>query len=101
MDLGKAYACAERVAFLRGNFTRAAELGLSALDRHPSPEAAYDVACALARAGELDRAVLVLERARDLGFSDVEYARTDADLAALHGHPGFQRWLSLGKSASA
>ena len=101
VDLGKAYACAERVAFLRGNFTRAAELGLSALDRHPSPEAAYDVACALARAGELDRAVLVLERARDLGFSDVEYARTDADLAALHGHPGFERWLSLGKSASA
>ena len=49
----------------------------------------------------LDRAVLVLERARDLGFSDVEYARTDADLAALHGHPGFERWLSLGKSASA
>jgi Zn-dependent protease len=101
VDLGKAYACAERVAFLRGNFTRAAELGLSALDRHPSPEAAYDVACALARAGELDRAVLVLERARDLGFSDVEYARTDADLAALHGHPGFERWLALGKTASA
>ena len=102
VDLGKAYACAERVAFLRGNFTRAAELGLSALDRHPSAEAAYDVACALARAGELDRAVLVLERARDLGFRDAEYARTDADLAALHGHPGFERWLAaLGKSASA
>ena len=102
VDLGKAYACAERVAFLRGDFTRAAELGLAALDRHPSPEAAYDVACALARAGELDRAVLVLERARDLGFSDVAYARTDADLAALHGHPGFERWLdALGKSASA
>jgi Zn-dependent protease len=102
VDLGKAYACAERVAFLRGNFTRAAELGLSALDRHPSAEAAYDVACALARSGELDRAVLVLERARDLGFSDAAYARTDADLAALHGHPGFQRWLdALGKSATA
>ncbi len=102
VDLGKAYACAERVAFLRGNYTRAAELGLAALDRHPSAEAAYDVACALARAGELDRAVLVLERARDLGFSDVAYARTDSDLAALHGHPGFERWLeALGKSASA
>ena len=102
VDLGKAYACAERVAFLRGNFTRAAELGLAALDRHPSAEAAYDVACALARAGELDRAVLVLERARDLGFSDVAYARTDSDLAALHGHLGFERWLqALGKSASA
>ena len=102
VDLGKAYACAERVAFLRGNFTRAAELGLSALDRHPSAEGAYDVACALARAGELDRAVLVLERARNLGFSDAAYASTDADLAALHGHPGFERWLrALGKSASA
>ncbi len=102
VDLGKAYACAERVAFLRGNFTRAAELGLAALDRHPSAEGAYDVACALARAGELDRAVLVLERARDLGFSDVAYARTDADLGALHGHPGFERWLAaLGKSATA
>jgi Zn-dependent protease len=102
VDLGKAYACAERVAFLRGNYTRAAELGLAALDRHPSAEGAYDVACALARAGEPDRAVLVLERARDLGFKDAEYARTDADLAALHGHPGFERWLAaLGKSATA
>jgi Zn-dependent protease len=102
VDLGKAYACAERVAFLRGNFTRAAELGLSALDRHPSAEGAYDVACALARAGDLDRAVLVLGRARDLGFTDAGYARTDSDLAALHGHPGFERWLlSLGKSAPA
>jgi Zn-dependent protease len=102
VDLGKAYACAERVAFLRGNFSRAAELGLAALDRHPSAEGAYDVACALARGGELDRAVLVLERARDLGFSDAAYARTDADLAALHGHPGFERWLdALGKSATA
>jgi Zn-dependent protease len=102
VDLGKAYACAERVAFLRGNFTRAAELGLSALDRHPSAEGAYDVACALARAGDLDRAVLVLERARDLGFADAAYARTDADLAALHGHPGFERWLdALSKSATA
>jgi tetratricopeptide (TPR) repeat protein len=102
VDLAKAYACAERVAFLRGDFTRAAELGLSALDRHPSAEAAYDVACALARAGELDRAVLLLERARDLGFQDVAYARTDSDLAALHSHPGFERWLeALGKSASA
>jgi Zn-dependent protease len=102
VDLGKAYACAERVAFLRGNFTRAAELGLAALDRHPSAEGAYDVACALARAGELDRAVLVLERARNLGFSDAAYASTDSDLAALHGHPGFERWLAaLGKSASA
>jgi Zn-dependent protease len=102
VDLAKAYACAERVAFLRGDFTRAAELGLSALDRHPSAEAAYDVACALARAGEPDRAVLLLERARDLGFQNVAYARTDSDLAALHGHPGFERWLqALGKSASA
>jgi len=102
VDLAKAYACASRVAFLRGDFARAAELGLSGLDRHPSADAAYDAACALARAGELDRAVLLLERARDLGFSDAEYARTDSDLAALHGHPGFDRWLqALTKSATA
>jgi Zn-dependent protease len=102
VDLAKAYRCAERVAFVRGDFTRAAELGLSALDRHPSAEVAYDVACALARAGEPDRAVLLLERARDLGFTDVAYARTDADLEALHGHPGFERWvLAVEKSTPA
>jgi Zn-dependent protease len=102
VDVAKAYACAARVAFLRGDFSRAAELGLSGLDRHPTAEAAYDAACALARAGELDRAVLLLERARDLGFSDTGYARTDSDLAALHGHPGFERWLqALAKSAPA
>ncbi|HXX32793.1 MAG TPA: site-2 protease family protein [Myxococcaceae bacterium] len=102
VDMAKAYACAARVAFLRGDFSRAAELGLAGLDRHPSAGAAYDAACALARGGELDRAVLLLERARDLGFDDVDYARTDSDLAALHGHPGFERWLAaLAKSAPA
>jgi len=102
VDIAKAYAFAAGVAFQRGDFSRAAELGLSGLDRHPTAEAAYEAACALARGGELDRAVLLLERARDLGFSDAGYARTDSDLAALHGHPGFEGWLqALAKSAPA
>ena len=100
VDAASAYACAERVAFLRGAYSEAARFGEESLARRASPERAYDVACAYARAGDVRRALLLLERARDLGFSDPEAARTDPDLSGLAGEPRFQAWLdSLGKSA--
>jgi hypothetical protein len=44
----------------------------------------------------------MLERARQLGYSDREAAATDPDLVALAGEPAFQDWLgSLGKSAAS
>jgi Zn-dependent protease len=102
VDLAAAYACAEKVAFLRGAYSEAARFGAESLARHPSPERAYDVACAYARAGDSSHAIAMLRRASELGFSDAEGAAGDPDLASLFGLPEFQSWLiSLRKSAAS
>jgi Zn-dependent protease len=102
VDLAEAYTCAEKVAFLRGAYSEAARFGAESLARRPTPERAYDVACAYARAGDSSRAVAMLRRASELGFSDAEGAAGDPDLASLFGLPEFQNWLtSLRKSAAS
>ena len=54
------------------------------------------------RAGDVRRAMGLLVRARDLGYSDREAAASDPDLVPLAGEPAFQAWLaSLGKSAAS
>src|SRR5262249_33939635 len=102
VDLASAYAAAEKMAFLRGAFSEAARFGEESFRRRPTPEGAYDVACALARAGDSRKAVEYLERAKELGYSDVDAAATDPDLASLHGLPAFDTWLSsLRKNAAS
>ena len=102
VDLATAYERAERVAFLRGAYSEAARFGEESLARRPTAIRAYDVACAYARAGDVRRAMALLVRARDLGYSDREAAATDPDLVPLAGEPAFQEWLaSLGKSAAS
>ncbi len=101
VDLATAFECAERVAFLRGAYSEAARFGEESLARRPSARRAYEVACAYARAGDARRAMTLLVRAREMGFSDPEAAATDPDLVSLAGEPAFQEWLSsLGKSAA-
>ncbi|MGZ6071650.1 MAG: site-2 protease family protein [Myxococcaceae bacterium] len=102
VDMATAYGCAERVAFLRGAYSEAARFGEESLAVRPSAARAYDVACSYAKAGDVRRALALLERARQLGYSDREGAATDPDLVALAGEPAFQDWLrSLGKSAAS
>jgi tetratricopeptide (TPR) repeat protein len=102
VDLATAYERAERVAFLRGAYSEAARFGEESLARRPSAGRAYDVACAYARAGDVRRAMALLVRARDLGYSDREAAASDPDLAPLAGEPAFQKWLaSLEESAAS
>jgi tetratricopeptide (TPR) repeat protein len=102
VDMATAYGCAERVAFLRGAYSEAARFGEESLAARPSAARAYDVACSYAKAGDTRRALALLERARQLGYSDREAAATDPDLVALAGEPAFQDWLrSLGKSAAS
>ena len=102
VDLATAYERAERVAFLRGAYSEAARFGEESLARRPSADRAYEVACAYARAGDVRRAMALLVRARDLGYSDREAAAGDPDLVPLAGEPAFQEWLaSLGKSAAS
>ncbi len=94
VDMSLAYTCAERVLFIRGEFAEAARVGLSALEEHPKPETAYDTACALARAGDAEGALRLLDRAVELGFRRKGVAAADPDLASLHADPRFQRWLA-------
>lgn len=100
VDLAGAYRAAEKMAFLRGAYSEAARFGEESFTRRPSPEGAYDVACALARAGDGRRAVEYLEHAQALGYRDVDAAGTDPDFVSLHGLPAFDSWLgSLRKNA--
>ena len=102
VDMATAFEFAERVAFLRGAYSEAARFGEESLARRPSAARAYDVACAYARAGDVRRALTLLARARELGYSDREAAAADPDLVSLAGEPAFQEWLaSLGKSAAS
>ena len=94
VDLGLAYTCAQRVLFLRDDYTGAARVGLMGLTERPSAQAAYETACAYAQAGEKAKALDLLARAAALGFKDAAYASTDSDLAALRHEPGFARWLA-------
>lgn len=99
VELATAYRCAERLLFMRGDFAAAASAGVKGLELRPSANAAYDVACAYARAGDKEQAVSVLRRAVELGFKDVEYASTDSDFERLHGYRPFVDLLaSLRKS---
>jgi Zn-dependent protease len=94
VDLTAAFSCAERVLFIRGAYSEAAAMGERALAHVPSPTIAYDAACAFARAQNTTDAVRLLQRAKELGFRDGAYAASDEDLAPLHGHPGFEEWLT-------
>jgi len=94
VDPAGAFTCAERTLFIRGAYSEAASVGEQALQYAPNPDIAYDAACAFARARMLSDAVRLLRRASELGFKDAEYAASDEDLAALHGHPAFEEWLT-------
>jgi Zn-dependent protease len=91
LDLAAAYNFAERVFFLREQYGLAKEAGQTAFELSPSPQRAYDVACACARSGEREEALAWLDKASGLGFSDVAQAERDPDLAPLRG-PGFDAW---------
>jgi Zn-dependent protease len=101
VELPLAYDCAERVLFIRGEFADAARIGLASLEQFPRSETAYDVACSLARAGDLEGALRLLNRASELGFRDASLAAADPDLAALRNDSRFADWLSrIAKSGS-
>jgi len=101
VDAASAFACAERVLFIRGVYSEAAAVGEQALEYAPSASIAYDAACAHARARNLSDAMRLLRRATELGFKDGDYAASDADLAPLHGHAAFEEWLTELRQSAA
>ena len=80
------------VAYRAGAFEAAARVGLILWDLDGRPSRAYNVACALARAGLLDEAMGWLGQARDAGFSKLHLLDEDEDLAPLRAREG---WAEL------
>ena len=101
VDPAAAYACAERVLFIRGAYSEAAQVSEAALTHAPRADIAYDAACAYARAHNVRDALRLLERARELGFRDAAYAASDEDLAPLHAEPAFEQWLTALRQSEA
>ena len=88
-----AWAAAQRVHFLRGEFAQAAQASEAAFREEPSSGAAYDAGCAWARAGDAAAAMRMLTLAAQNGFTRPDEARTDPDLVSLRGRPEFEAWL--------
>jgi Zn-dependent protease len=88
-----AYAAAERVFYVRGEYARAAQMAEDAFREEPSATVAYDAGCAWARAHEPAAAMRMLALASQNGFVDAKTARADPDLASLREHPEFVAWL--------
>jgi tetratricopeptide (TPR) repeat protein len=89
-----AYAAAERVLYVRGEYARAAQMAEAAFREEPSANVAYDAGCAWARAHDATAAMRMLTLASQNGFSDVAAAQEDPDLASLRDDPAFQSWLA-------
>ena len=54
----------------------------------------YNLACSLALTGGTEEALKALERALELGYSDVDYLKRDPDLKSLWQDPRFQFLIS-------
>jgi tetratricopeptide (TPR) repeat protein len=73
----------EEAAYRKEAYTAAARFGTTLWDIDRRPSRAYNVACALARAGRSDEAMGWLEEARKAGFDKLEKLDQDRDLAVL------------------
>ena len=54
-----------------------------------SPLVFYNLACSYSLTDQFDRAVLALEKAIQLGYSDFKWLVKDPDLKKLRAHPAF------------
>ncbi|HEU4389118.1 MAG TPA: site-2 protease family protein [Blastocatellia bacterium] len=81
----------ESAAFQAGHYDVAAQAGAIAFRRTRDPRAAYNVVCALARAGRAEEALGWLRSAVQAGFTDKHLLETDPDLIGIRGLPGFSQ----------
>lgn len=58
-------------------------------------QAAYDIACCYALAGDKPQALRWLDKALAMGFRDLEHAQKDKDLESLRSDPKFRELLAL------
>ena len=78
--------------FEAGDYVGAIEVMARALEEHPdNHNVLYNLACAEARAGEVDSALDHLRRAVELEPRTREWAQTDEDFASIRDDPRFPR----------
>ena len=83
-------------AYRRSDFEAARTLLEELLElESQSVYASYNLACLYALNGEQDRALHMLERAIELGFTELGFARLDPDLGSLHDHARFRKLVGL------
>ncbi len=81
------------LAYEHRAFEGAAKLWEAIFDRNRSPDDAYDAARAAAQGGKHERALDLLRRAVEAGFTDRARAWSDAALATLQSRPGLEAVL--------
>ena len=97
--MARAFSMAERVHYVRQDFTKAAQAAEAAFHEEPHASLAYTAACDWAQANRPDEALRLLTLAAQNGYRNAAEARTDPDLKSLRGKPEFDGWLaSLGHS---
>jgi Zn-dependent protease len=84
------YVALQTAAFNSGEFDLSSEAGRQALERKKDPAIAYNIACAEARAGHADEALVWIERAVEVGYRDVDAMVSDSDLETLRSRPEFE-----------
>jgi Zn-dependent protease len=84
------YVALQTAAFNSGEFDLSSEAGRQALERKKDPAIAYNIACAEARAGRADEALVWIERAVEMGYRAVEAMVSDSDLETLRSRPEFE-----------
>jgi tetratricopeptide (TPR) repeat protein len=75
--------------FYDGEFEFCARVSAHLFGRSKKPEAAYNVACALARRGDAEGALDWIGRAVEAGYRNTGQLVADEDLASLRGRPAF------------
>lgn len=84
------YTILQTAAFHAGEYDLSVEAGRAAFERTKEPSAAYNIACAEARAGRDDEALAWINRAVEAGFRDIGALASDTDFAALRSRPEFE-----------
>ena len=86
-------------AYRQENWPRAIELGLQLIELVPdSAPAAYNLACAYARHGDVDDACTWLNRAAENGFVRHQFMEADSDLDTLRDHDQYQAALKAARA---
>ena len=83
-----------RSAYANKNFQESARLYVQAFNKGENQTSnAYNAACSYALSGEKDEAFNYLQKAIDLGFTNVNHIKSDSDLKSLHTDPRWQKML--------